>query len=123
MGPQFGTLKEGPAPMAAGKSGTESVLLGREMGGDQGKDIQRDAIYWSKGVDPLADSHQSSRGIPVELKNVIQGEPSREVSIPAGGAMGISLTTENMLHASVPRSERRRVVKVTGPFQGKLACP
>ena len=31
--------------MAADESGAEAVVLGSEIGGDEGKNIQRDAIY------------------------------------------------------------------------------
>ena len=41
----MGALKEGSAPVTAYKTGTETVLLGRQIGGDNGKDIQRKAIY------------------------------------------------------------------------------
>ena len=43
--PQRGVLKEGPAPMTAYKTGTKNILLGGEMDGDEGKDVQRDAVY------------------------------------------------------------------------------
>jgi len=61
--------------MAAYKSGTETVLLRREMGGDYGEDVQRETVYGNEGVDPLADGHHRSRGIPVEIRNLTQGEP------------------------------------------------
>ena len=51
-------LKECLAPMAAHERGTETVLLGREVGGDEGKDIQRDAVDVNEGVLPLADGRQ-----------------------------------------------------------------
>jgi hypothetical protein len=44
--------------MTTYKTGAETVLLGREMGGDEGKDIGWDAVYANKGVPPFADSHQ-----------------------------------------------------------------
>ena len=34
--------------------------MGREMGGDQGKDIQREVVYWNEGVGPLANCRQCS---------------------------------------------------------------
>ena len=37
-------LKEGPAPMTADMVGSETVHLGMEVGGDEGKDIQRNAV-------------------------------------------------------------------------------
>ena len=44
--------------MAAYRSGVKKVLLGSEMGGDEGKDIRRDAVDESEGVLPLADGCQ-----------------------------------------------------------------
>ena len=41
--------------MTAYESGAETVVLGREMGGDEGEDIQREAVYGNEGVHPLAD--------------------------------------------------------------------
>jgi len=38
-------LKEDSAPMTAYKTGAETVLLGIEMGGDEGEDVHRDAVY------------------------------------------------------------------------------
>ena len=38
-------LKERSAPMTAYEGGPETILLGREMGGDEGKDFQWDAVY------------------------------------------------------------------------------
>ena len=31
--------------MTAYKTGTKNILLGGEMDGDEGKDVQRDAVY------------------------------------------------------------------------------
>ena len=56
------------------KWGPETVRLGREMGGDQGKDLQRDAIYANEGVPPLADCRQRGCRTPVEPTNFIEGE-------------------------------------------------
>jgi hypothetical protein len=68
-------LKEGSAPMTAYKTGAESVLLGREMGGDEGENVQRDAVYTNERVPPLADSRQRGRGILVELRHRTEREP------------------------------------------------
>ena len=67
-------LKEGPTPVATHKTGTEKVFLGREMGGDEGKDIQRNAVYANERVLPLAEIRQRSRKVPVELGNITEGE-------------------------------------------------
>ena len=53
-------LKEGPAPMTAYLTGFEKVLLGREVGGDEGKDVQRNAVDVGEGVLPFADACQRS---------------------------------------------------------------
>ena len=73
-------LKESSAPATAYKTGVETIHLGREMGRDEGKNIQRDAVYANEGVPPFADSRQRGRGIPVELRNHIDGEAREEVS-------------------------------------------
>jgi len=74
-------LEESSAPMTANKTGAEAVLLGREIRGDDGKDIQRDAVYANEGVPPLADIRQRGRDILVELGNIIEGEAVEEVSV------------------------------------------
>ena len=48
-------LKEDLAPMTAYITGIEKVRLGMEVGGDKGKDIQRNAVDVDEGVPPLAD--------------------------------------------------------------------
>ena len=67
-------FKERSAPMTAYESGPEPVRLGREMGGDQGKNLQRDAIYGNEGIPPLADGRQRDRDIPVKLRNLVERE-------------------------------------------------
>jgi hypothetical protein len=67
--------------MATNKTGAEMVPLGREMGGDEGKDIDWDAVYANEGVPPFADSCQRCGGILGELRNVVKGEPVEEVSV------------------------------------------
>ena len=78
-------LKEGSAPTTTHKRGAKTILLGWEMSEDQGEDVQREAVYGNEGVHPLADSRQCSRGILVELRNLIQCEPIGEVSVLAAG--------------------------------------
>jgi len=53
-------LKEGPAPMTAYMTGVETVRLGIEVGGDEGKDIQRNAVDVNERVPPFADACQRS---------------------------------------------------------------
>ena len=67
--------------------------------GDQGKDIRWDTVYGNEGVDPLTDGRQRSRGIPVEIRNLIQGEPTRGVSVCVGGATVNSRKMESALCA------------------------
>jgi len=74
-------LKEGSAPMTAYTTGAESVPLRIEMGGNEGKDIQRYAVDGDEGVTPLADSCQRGRSIPVESGNAVGGEAVEEVSV------------------------------------------
>ena len=60
-------------PVTTYESCPEMVLLGREICGDQGKDLHWDAVYVNEGVPLLPDSLQRSQGIPVKLANFIQG--------------------------------------------------
>ena len=83
------------------------------MCGDERKDIQRDAVDGNKGVPPLADIRQCCRNIPVELRDVVEGEAVGEISVACGGTpVGardnnrLQRTTENARYASAPRSEQ-----------------
>jgi len=123
-------LKEGPTPVTAHKAGTEAVVLGREMGRDEGKDIQRNTVYANERVPPLAEIRQCGREVPVELRNVIKGEAVWGVSaLPLTGLHervqdDISRRTEeNMPCGSAPRSGQRGAAKARGPFQGKRVSP
>lgn len=69
--------------MAAYKSGTETVPLGREVGGDERKDIQRESVDGNKGVLPLADGRQRCRNVLVELRDVIEGEAVGQINTRA----------------------------------------
>jgi len=51
------------------------------MGGDEGKDLRRDAVYVNEGVPPPADSRRRGRGTLVELRNLVGGEAIEEVSV------------------------------------------
>jgi len=66
--------------MTAYATGVETVRLGIEVGGNEGKDIQRDAVDMNEGVPPLADVCQRGRNIPVELGDVVKGEAAEEAS-------------------------------------------
>ena len=95
-------MKEGSAPMAADEGGEEPVLLGRQVGGDEGKNIERDAVDGGKRVLPFADGCQCGRSVPVELGNGIQGEAAEGVR--KSFLVNLSrLTTENRPRASTHR--------------------
>ena len=71
LGPQCAVLKEGSAPMAAHESGTQPIVLGREVCRDEGKDIHWDAVDGGESVPPFADGCQCGRGVTVKLRNGI----------------------------------------------------
>ena len=60
--------------MTAYESRPETVLLGFEMGGDERKDLRRDAVYANEGVPLPTDGHQCACYTPVEATNLIEGE-------------------------------------------------
>jgi hypothetical protein len=66
--------------MTAHESGPETVLLGREMGGDEGKDIQRDAVDGSEGVHPSTDNDKCGRNVAFESRNRVQAKATEVVS-------------------------------------------
>ena len=90
--------------MSAYETSAKTVLLGREMGGDEGKNIQRDAVYVNEGVSPLADSRQRGRDILVKLGNAIEGEATEEVS-----ASFLKTSREGTV---IFRDVRRRICRV-----------
>ena len=67
--------------MTAYMAGAETVRLGVEMGGDEGKDVHRNAIDENEGIPPLADIRQYGRNFSVELRKSFEGEPIEEVSV------------------------------------------
>ena len=77
--------EEGPAPMTAYVTGAETVRLRMEVGGDEGKDVQRDAVDVNERVPPLANICQRSRNVPAELGDVVGG-PGKAVK-----EVGVSL--------------------------------
>ena len=64
-------LNQSPAPMTAHKTREETVLLGREVGGDEGKEIQRDAVDVSDGVLPFTDNSKYGRNFALEVRNLV----------------------------------------------------
>lgn len=73
-------LKKGSAPVTAYKTGVETVLLGRKVCGDEGENIQWDTVYTNKRVPPLANIRRRYRDTLIKLRNVVEGEPTEEVS-------------------------------------------
>ena len=68
--------------MTAYVTGAETVRrLRMKVGGDEGKDIQRDAVDTNERVPPLADVRQCGRNIPVELGDIVKGEAVKEVGV------------------------------------------
>ena len=67
--------------MAAYMAGVETVRLGMEVGGDEGKDVQRDAVDVNEGIPPLANVRQCGRDIPVELGDIVKGKAVKEVGV------------------------------------------
>lgn len=88
-------LEEDSTPMTAYATGPEKVRLGREMDEDEGKNIQRHAIDVGQGAPPLADVYQHRRKIPVELRNIFEGETAEKVSVSP-------LKTSPMIHDNIP---------------------
>ena len=60
--------------------GLQKVLDVRKVVRDEGKDIQRNAIDLDKGVPPLADIRGRNGNVPVNLRNLVEGEAAEEVS-------------------------------------------
>ena len=67
--------------MTADGTCVENVPLGREVGGDEGKDVQRDAVNASEGVPPFTNSTKRGRNVAVELRHVRRGEATEVVSV------------------------------------------
>ena len=73
-------LKEGLAPVTAHTIGVQKVLLGIEMGGNERKDIQRNAVDGNEGVPPLANVCQRCRNVLIELRDVVEGKAAEGVN-------------------------------------------
>ena len=120
-------LKEDPTPMTTHMTGTESVLLGTQMGGDERKNIQRNAIGVSEGVPPFTDVCQRGRSILVELRHTVEGKAVEEASaslLKNCTTNGIPRRTmESRPRASAPRSKQKRSEGVIDPFRGKYVRP
>ena len=64
-------LKECSAPMTAHESCTENISLGREVCGDEVKDVQRDTVDGSEGVLQFANRYKYGGDVAFELRNYI----------------------------------------------------
>ena len=73
-------LEKHSAPMTTHESGAKAVLLRGEVGRDERKDIQRNAVDAGKGVPPFSDGCKCGRNVPVELRNRVQGEAANRIS-------------------------------------------
>jgi len=104
-------LKEGPTPMTAYVTDAKAVCLGMEVGGDQRKDVQRDAVDVNERVPPLADVRQRGRDIPVELGDVVKAEAVKEVGV-------LLIITQDLARepATVFRDVRWRIGRVLQPL-------
>ena len=70
--------------MTTHETGAEAFSLGREMGGNERKDIQWDSVYVDERVSPFANSGHRDGDIVIELGDIVEGESAVEViaSIP-----------------------------------------
>ena len=75
--PYVTTLKEGPAPMATYETDLKKVFARREMGGNEIKDLEWDAVYGNEGVIPFAYNPQCGRGILLKLRDLFKSETQR----------------------------------------------
>jgi hypothetical protein len=64
--------------MATHETCGETVLLGRYVGGDEGKDFQWDTVYGNERVPPFANRCQRGRCILIKLSHLIEGEAARK---------------------------------------------
>ena len=112
-------LKEDPTPMTAYITGVETVRLGMEVDRDKGEDIKRNAVDVNEGVPPLADVCQRSRNIPVELRNVVNGEAVVEVSVSLG-AIARGLASELVIIFHDVRRRIRRVLQLLVQSKNEL---
>ena len=67
--------------MTGHKTGADTILLGSEVGGDEGQDIQRNAVYANEGIPPFADIRQCGRDLLVELGNIFESKAVEGVSM------------------------------------------
>jgi hypothetical protein len=60
--------------MTTHKTGAKYLAVRREMGGDEGENVERNTVDRNKRVPPLADGCQCGRGVLIELRNRIRSE-------------------------------------------------
>lgn len=81
--------------MTADKSGMEVIFLGRKVGGDKEKDVQRYTIDANEGVLPLADDPKCGRNILLKLGNRIRAVTTEEVSVSFSTSLDNTYSGEN----------------------------
>ena len=69
----------------------ENVLLGIEMGGDKGKDVQRDTVDAKERILQFTDGYECGRNVPFELRNFVRGDAAEVVSRWSPNESGIPL--------------------------------
>ena len=97
-------LKEDPAPVTAHGSCAENISLGREVRGDEGKDVQRNTVDGSEGVLQFTDGCKCGEDIAFELRNHIKGKATTVVSASFYNEFRMSpqRTAGGALHISAP---------------------
>ena len=96
-------LKKSPAPMTTHESAEETVLLRREVNGNKGKDVQRDAVDGNEGILRFTNGRKYNRDVPFELRKSVQGNGvvAAVVSMPFCNKLRMfpQLTLEDVLYA------------------------
>ena len=110
-------LEEGSAPVSTDMSCAKTVPLRKEMGGNDGKDIQWDAVDWNERVPPFADSCQCARSIPVELRNTIKSEATEQVTMYY---LMPDLANESTIYLETYHGEY--ATRFSSSFRAKASC-
>ena len=97
--------------MAAYETGTEAVLLGGKIGGDEGNDVRWEAVEGSERVLPFVNVCQHGRGIMIKLGDLIQRDSTKSVKICS---------------PKTPRSfatyDGEKAVRFSSSFKAKTSC-
>ena len=98
--------------MTAYKTCTEVVLLGREIGGYKGKDVQREAVDANERVPPFANSCQRDCGVVIKLGDLIQSDAVKVSSM--------------YLYPETPKAsttyDERNAARFSSSFKAKTSC-